>query len=767
MPTPIANRYGKFNAPSVQAGRAPSTAEAEANIGKIGENTMKLMEQSGNQLARAVTYMNRQKEQMAAQDALTEYLAGRQKLDAVRDSLALENAVDFEDKYYQEAEKMHTEFVNKINRLQYADIRERVRGQANDTNIMDAARAENYFWKQKEAVADNHTNALIKTKIQDVVNNVNSNPGMEDYNKGNIAEGYNFILDTKKNRLIEQGFRDGTPEMTAAMSKTKDEYFAAVLEELSHRPDDGLHIAHEMGKAFKQEMTPEAYNKIMAPISQANLSEEIIKNPAKFFKNGDVAYGKIDFDAAADESDALNNYERRRFLESVQAEAQKGKEAAAATKDTLFSITYMRDQALKMKSKLGTWGGLINENGEIKEISADQKAKISKHLQQNANVSELVNMMFEWEQQLPRLTEADQRKLVTLQTSLVNILGSDPDLAMRPLTATWFAGKKPTAQEVIYASIIANHIKNQRKETWRDAIPFGAFGQSPMDDANLTGLLAALRAGYKVAHNGNVYMDKNGAMLGEARSEFDNLDVNVRNNIWAALASQINEDVGAEYGMKNGSVSPTAFSTAMYGYQNDFKRRTNSTRKSFMPFEIATAGDVSYVRSTYLPENIIRPQDLSTLYYMGSSIGRSASRVGSAALQELGKSDQAKGQLAKDIVDNANEIYNNITSNANIPLAVKSTGKIGAFKQTYMSANEPQNPVINSVEPSRLYAYSTNQEDINYRDINAANPVMENAERTSVLKDNTPVIKSSETEEERQLVKYYADLLKPKINWKR
>ena len=114
MPMELAKRYGQLNVPTINAGKAPSTAQAEANMGTIGEKTMQMVEQAGNSLAKAAAYMQRQRETQLAQDALTEYLAGRQKLDTVRDALSLEAAVAFEDDYYTQTQKLHAEFLNKI-----------------------------------------------------------------------------------------------------------------------------------------------------------------------------------------------------------------------------------------------------------------------------------------------------------------------------------------------------------------------------------------------------------------------------------------------------------------------------------------------------------------------------------------------------------------------------------------------------------------------------------------------------------------------------
>lgn len=513
MPIPLADRMGRLNAPNAQAGRAPDTASYEANIGKIGENTMNMLARSGNEMARAVTYMQRQQESMAAQDALTEYLAGRQKLDTVRDSLALENAVDFEDKYYQEAEKMHTEFVNKINRLKYADIRERARGQANETNITDAARSENFFFKQKEAVADNHTAALVEVKKRDVVNSLSSNPGMNGYNQQNIANGYIFTLDTLKNRLIEKGYRDGTPEMDMAMSKEKDKYFSDVLEELSHRPDDGLRMAHSMGKVFKQEMSPAIYNEVMKPISQHNLMMEVQKNPSKFFKNGIVSEDPkdIDFEAAAKESDALDNIERESLLTGFAKNYKASGHAEKAATDTDASREFVIREGRYMYQKLGTDLGLRpgHEQEDLKDIL--KQAKTDKNLRERLqkHYTDIQSRLLLWDKVLYNglnysvvdgqinysgedgyvdeghatalLTDADKKLLAGRYEDLKKIL-EDPEIARAGLEATVWKGKDPTIEEVAYGVSMEALDRIGRKDRWWEfANLFNVFGKAPKE----------------------------------------------------------------------------------------------------------------------------------------------------------------------------------------------------------------------------------------------------------------------------------------------
>lgn len=650
MPIPLADRIGRLNTPRVQPGRAPSTAEAEANIGRIGQNTMRMMQQAGNDMARAVTYMQRQKESMAAQDALTEYLAGRQKLDTVRNAMALENAVDFEDKYYKEAEKLHTEFVNKINRLQYSDIRERARGQANDTNITEAAQAENFFFRQKEAVSDVHTDALIETKRRDVVNNVNSNPGMDNYNKGNIAEGYQFVLDTRKNRLLEKGYRDGTPEMDIAMSKEKDDFFASVLEELSHRPDDGLRLAHSMGKAFKDEMTPEQWNESMRPISADNLSEELLKDPTRFFKNGDVLTGNINMKAAAVHSAALNDRERRRMLESFQDEVRKGSTTTGAANKTLFSTKYMQKQAMWMQSSLGTFAGIIKDNNDISGISTADREKISKHLQQNVDITDLVNKLFEWENNATLLTDTDAKRLLELKTNFITLLGSDPELGTKSLRETWFRGKKPSVSDVAYAIVITQHINTHREKTWRDNIPFGFAGKSPMGNLGLEGLDDALRAANLTVSNGKY-----------VNVEFDSMKATDRNNFFKELANNINECAGAEYALRFGDTDAIGslmrqrregILGAVLDSIEDFIREPNVWRKSYSDY-IIPGGRIGGAAL-----RTVNAMTLSTLYYGGRKANRYLRNV---------------WQNVTDMPDE-------------VPLSVKSTNKLGQFKTTYMSA---------------------------------------------------------------------------------
>ena len=596
MPIPLADRMGRLNAPNAQAGKAPDTASYEANIGKIGENTMKMLARSGGEMARAVTYMQRQQESMAAQDALTEYLAGRQKLDTVRDSLALENAVDFEDKYYQEAEKMHTEFVNKINRLKYADIRERARGQANDTNITDAARSENFFFKQKEAVADNHTAALVEVKKRDVVNSLSSNPGMDGYNEQNIANGYIFTIDTLKNRLIEKGYRDGTPEMDMAMSKAKDDYFASVLEELSHRPDDGLRMAHDMGKVFKQEMSPAAYNQVMRPISMHNLAQEVRKDPTRFFAGGDIINGRINKKAAARYSDALDDEEREKFLEAIQEEARKGKTAADAAQKVLDSKEYMqRNVAEWLQSNLGIWGNVLASTPDLDKMSPEDTKEMQKYLQQNANPTDIDNKLAEWSDMIPFLETEDQNRIRALESKLTNLLFDDPNISARGVQGTFFEDKNPTVADVGYYSFLSMARDAERKKGWRDWAggvlnPFGIFGKSPIENKNLTNVRLGLRAVRDVASS-TKWANKN----------FDDLKETQKREFFADLSAEIDRQTSAAYANRLGNTADVmlASSDPVHRLVDDFRGRSENrfsvlgpvgqVANTIMAYEIAAA----------------------------------------------------------------------------------------------------------------------------------------------------------------------------------
>lgn len=569
MPIPLADRRGQLAVPQAEAGKVYDPSDSINQIGQISANTLKMMSKATDNMARAVIAQKRQEEQMSAQDALTEYLAGREKLDTVRNSLALENAVDFEDKYYQEAEKMHTEFVNKINRLQYADIRERARIQANNTNIQGAAQAENFFWKQKEAVADNHTAALVDTTTRNVVNGVNSNPGMEDYNKANIAQGYVFVLDTMKNRLIQKGYREGSEELNLAMSQEKDRYFSTVLEEISHRPDNGLAMAHSMGLAFKKQMSPEQWNKSMKPISANYLSEELAKDPTRFFENGDYLNGEINFQEAAKYSAGLDDAERRAYLKAFQQKAKSGNSAEKAAKDTAFSREFRIRQGEWLAGILGDSLGLISGEKELDKLSKEQKQVISKQLLNNVNVTALADQMDLWANAIDgpvyafvmqdgqigysasleegkkkygdvaavacELTEEDKTFMRSRMSVLYRFLADNPDIVSKGLRRTMFEGKKPTVKEVALATVIMQADKASRKDRWWEPINiFGVFGKAPVSQKNYEVIPDLIRAARRATFaNGNKI--------------FDDLSKAEQEKVFATLSSQIEQGAGKEY----------------------------------------------------------------------------------------------------------------------------------------------------------------------------------------------------------------------------
>ena len=571
MPIPVADRRGQLAVPKAEAGKTINPAENIEQIGQIGANTLKLMSRATDNVSKVIIAQQRQQEQMAAQDALTEYLAGREKLDTVRNSLALEIAVNFEDKYYQEAQKMHTEFMNKINQLQYADIRERARGQANNTNIQGAAQAENFFWKQKEAVADNHTAALVDATTRDVVNGVNSNPGMEDYNKANIAKGYAFVLDTMKNRLMEKGYRDGSPEMNLAMSQEKDRYFSTVLEEISHRPDNGLAMAHSMGVIFKKQMSPEQWNKSMKPISANYLSEELAKDPTRFFKDGDYLNAEPDFQEAAKYSAGLDDAERRAYLKAFQQKANAGNSTEKAARDTAFSREFRIRQGEWLAGSIGDSLGLISGEKELDKLSKEQKQTISNQLLNNVDVSNLAEQMELWARAIDgpiyayvlqngqvgyassledgrkkygdiagvacELTEEDKTFMRSRMSVLYRFLSDNPDLMARGLRRTMFQGKKPTVREVSMASVLIQADKASREDRWWEpANLFGILGKPPVKQKNYEAIPDLLRAARNATMN-------NGNMI------FDDLSASDQEKIFKDIAGQIERNAGKEYAL--------------------------------------------------------------------------------------------------------------------------------------------------------------------------------------------------------------------------
>lgn len=516
MPIPLADRRGQLNAPQARPGKVFDPSDAISNIGQISANTLKLMSKATDDMGKVIIARQRQDEQLAAQDALTEYLAGREKLDTVRNSLELENAVNFEDEYYKQAQKMHAEFVNKINKLQYADIRERVRGQANNTNIQTAAQSENFFWKQKEAVADNHTNALVDAKIRSVVNGVNSNPGMETYNQGNVANGYVFVLDTLKNRLISKGYRDGSEEMNLAMAQAKDRYFSQVLEEISHRPDDGLTMAHSLGKIFKKQMSPEAYNKVMKPISQNNLALELTRDASRFFENGDALAGKPNDKVAAEYADALDPWERLSFLQGFQQKANQGHSAGKSANDTAFSREFVTRAGEWAWGHLGTGIGLIPGEKELDKLSPEETKRIATEVRQNANAKDIANQLALWRHAVNgpiyaykldngetayakdqitgkqqygdiqpialELTNEDKDLLRSRIAVLQRVLFDDPNIREKGLKATWFSGKKPDAQEVALAAVLQQAYKSSQDYRWYNF--FNILGEDKVKEVN-------------------------------------------------------------------------------------------------------------------------------------------------------------------------------------------------------------------------------------------------------------------------------------------
>ena len=569
MPIPLADRRGQLDAPNVQPGRAFDPSQGIENIGRISANTLKLMSKATDDMGKAVIARQRQEEQLAAQDALTEYLAGREKLDSVRNSLALENAVNFEDEYYKQAQKMHSEFVNKINKLQYADIRERVRGQANNTNIQTAAQSENFFWKQKEDVADKHTDALVDAKIRSVVNGVNSNPGMASYNQGNIANGYMFVLDTLKNRLIEKGYRDGSEEMNLAMAQAKDRYFTQVLEEISHRPDNGLSMAHSLGKVFKQQMSPEAYNKVMKPIGQNNLALELTRDASRFFKNGDVLSGEPDDAKAAEFAQALDPWERLSFLKAFQEKSNQGHNSEKAARDVDYSREFVARAGEWAMGNLGSDLGLIPGMKELEKLSPEDTKKIAAQIRQNANVKDVANQLALWAHAVEKpiyvykledgktayardaktgkrlygdvepialsLTNEDKDLIRNRVSVLKALLFNDPEIRQKGLKATWFEGKKPDVQEVALAAVLQQAYDSSKKKTWYSPINFfNIFGEEPVGSVGYTEIGDLVHA---VLSSTSEY----------GNTAFDDLSSAQQREVWQKISRDIESNVEGDY----------------------------------------------------------------------------------------------------------------------------------------------------------------------------------------------------------------------------
>ena len=308
-------------------------------------------------------------------------------------------------------------------------------------------------------------------------------------------------------------------------------------------------------------MTPAMWNQVMKPISTHNLSEELQKDATRFFTGGDVMNGEINKAAAAKESVALDDAERRAFLENFQTEYRKGKTAENAARDVDFSNTFMWEQAEWVNDHIGTYADLLSGD-KLKELTQEQTKEISDYLQKNLSVTELVNQIGLWNDNMKKLTLDDQKKLQGLQTRLIRIMFDNPNISRAGLEGTFFEGKNPSVEEVAYAAFLATAYESAKEHTWRDTWlnPFGVFGESPVSHRSATNVRKGLMAVRDVLSNPE-WRNRN----------FDDLSTNEQFKLFSDLSARIERETSPAYAIRlgQGKGIKEALSPSISSYAND------------------------------------------------------------------------------------------------------------------------------------------------------------------------------------------------------
>lgn len=193
MPIPTSDLQEQFKAPKVARGQAVDASKAVSDAYIPALNTIKQINNAGNSALKFAVAQRRADSSYKAQDALNEYIVGRDELDNWYRSQTYELAQKNKSLYYSKSKALHDKFVSKLNTVEDGDIRENFRQQANSFNIKEFQSTEAFIYEQKTKAEDEVFNKGLQLKSDNASRSLNpynnASQNAEAF-KGSLVSGF-------------------------------------------------------------------------------------------------------------------------------------------------------------------------------------------------------------------------------------------------------------------------------------------------------------------------------------------------------------------------------------------------------------------------------------------------------------------------------------------------------------------------------------------------------------------------------------------------
>ena len=374
---PLANSGGQLQVPTAQAGRVYDPSAGIASLGEMAANSMRMAAEAADNMGKAITLIQRQNEDLKAKQAyldLAQELTDAQTLLEQQQGL---NAETFRNGEYQKmVDKAQAKFNNVMNELNYSDIRNEYVENSIETGMKAAADADNYAYRQKLGAHNEMSKEIMESynrQAREYANQLTSpidairNEANRQINKLHKKTVDEAMQNATLNGLIDPQY------LKLKSAEASDNFHVSVTEQLATKALGGLNTAQDYLEAHKGQMTSAAYTKGKNIIDEANLVDELMKNPGQFIKGN----GEYDMILAEHYAPSLRDDERRRIVTSaIGTKAGSGK---TATPEELAAFLAIGDKENKVYRNAQLSYGQIGDDkeyfDELKKNFGEKRAK--------------------------------------------------------------------------------------------------------------------------------------------------------------------------------------------------------------------------------------------------------------------------------------------------------------------------------------------------------------------------------------------------------
>lgn len=294
MPIPLSDLKKEVRAPQVARGRVDDYSQAIANSYRPAIDLMEKINKTGDIFLKAKIAQDKSDQQLKAQDALTKYFDQRNQGFNTLSTLTGNEALEYRDKFYQDAEKAHAEALSVIDSLSDTEIRENARAQMNQYNMSGSSKANNYFFRQDELVKDQATAGLNEALTQNFKTDLTGNGELD-------AKSFGVVSAQIANNMITRGIAKGEdPTYTQAqIGIAKVALAQNTARELAVRGvDSGAFNAYAPALDFlynlKGQIPEKDYINLVKSMEQEQLAYEVAARPEFFMKDGEIIKPRVD-----------------------------------------------------------------------------------------------------------------------------------------------------------------------------------------------------------------------------------------------------------------------------------------------------------------------------------------------------------------------------------------------------------------------------------------------------------------------------------------